>query len=103
MVRLPVVLLSFSTVTILLNFTFDENAGKNEFEGSIPSEIGQIEALEVLSLGKCLKLSHDLNCFLALLSHIFILSENNAFSSNIPEEIGNLDTLEILSLRKWCV
>ncbi|XP_048446323.1 receptor-like protein 2 [Pyrus x bretschneideri] len=70
------VLISYGLRRILYGFSSLIDLSSNNITGNIPSEIGQLQLLQQLSL------------------------ENNNFSGNIPEQMSNLKKLEILNLSK---
>ena len=72
----------------------------NNLSGSLPAALGQLDALEVLSLDRN-SLSGSLPVELGQLSNLTRLAMNrNSLSGSIPSELGNLSKLSIIGLAR---
>ena len=72
----------------------------NNLSGSLPAALGQLDALQVLSLDRN-SLSGSLPAELGQLSNLTRLAMNrNSLSGSIPSELGNLSKLSIIGLAR---
>ena len=72
----------------------------NNLSGSLPAALGQLDALQVLSLDRN-SLSGSLPAELGNLSNLTRLAMNrNSLSGSIPSELGNLSRLSIIGLAR---
>ena len=72
----------------------------NGLSGSLPSQLGKMEALQVLSLDRN-SISGNLPTQLGNLSNLTRLSMNrNSLTGAIPSELGNLSNLSIIGLAR---
>jgi len=83
----------------LLNFIFLD---KNRIGGLLPTEIGNMESLEVMDLGKQIKFSlqylkkYVFSIFVNLIYMIFVFIGENLITGPLPTEFGNLTNVRAI-------
>ena len=83
----------------MLNFIFLDI---NEIVGSLPTEIGNMESLEIIDLGKQIKFSlqyltnYVFFSFVNSLNLIFVFIGENLLTGPLPTELGELTNLKAM-------
>jgi hypothetical protein len=92
-----------SVETTLNNKPFFPYTDSNDLTGTIPSDIGNLDSLEYLYLGKCIvgKRLELISVETTLTINLSSPTDSNALTGSIPSQLMNLgDTLEFCDLRE---